>query len=248
MARDRDYRRRGRPGTSNRAALRCLASASRRPGPSTAGSTPTPRRGAGGRTRTARRRGPHKRRGFALDKAARQDQPPNPEAIAVLCGIIGAIRYLLRYGALVGMHESTASFMSTTLKRTRRGQNDRRPRQWLPQHHRWQTLRWSGRACRGLARAASVEVLQMCSRVPWPERKHQRPTQASKRTAGPIRKKVVTPSQFGLRAHSGPSCRARVACGALMPRPFPINREYQTARSKWWLFWRLFYCFTSPLS
>jgi hypothetical protein len=39
MARDRDYRRRGRPGTSNRAALRCLASASRRPGPST---RPTP--------------------------------------------------------------------------------------------------------------------------------------------------------------------------------------------------------------
>ena len=34
MARDRDYRRRGRPGTSNRASLRCLASASRRPGPS----------------------------------------------------------------------------------------------------------------------------------------------------------------------------------------------------------------------
>jgi hypothetical protein len=33
MARDRDYRRRGRPGTSNRAALRCLAAASRRPGP-----------------------------------------------------------------------------------------------------------------------------------------------------------------------------------------------------------------------
>ena len=35
MARDRDYRRRGRPGTSNRAALRCLAAASRRPGPGT---------------------------------------------------------------------------------------------------------------------------------------------------------------------------------------------------------------------
>ena len=34
MARDRDYRRRGRPGTSNRAALRCLASTSPCPGPS----------------------------------------------------------------------------------------------------------------------------------------------------------------------------------------------------------------------
>jgi hypothetical protein len=50
MARDRDYRRRGRPGTSNRAALRCLAAASRRlgpprkPTPASSSATPTGRR------------------------------------------------------------------------------------------------------------------------------------------------------------------------------------------------------------
>ena len=45
--------------------------------------------------------------------------------------------------------------LSTTLKRKRRRQDDRRPRQWLPQHHRWQTLRWPQGA---LARDFIIEL------------------------------------------------------------------------------------------